>query len=73
MTWQWTQLPLTLIASMADNNEPDYKAVFLKAEEGQREERNLQRQAEEEQTWEREWNQQTTLEEFIQACHNLLS
>ena len=44
---------------MADNNEPDYKALFLKAEEERREER--------------ERNQQTTLEEFIRACHNLLS
>ena len=58
---------------MADNNEPDYKALFLKAEEEQREERNLQRQAEEGQRQERECNQQTTLEEFIRACHNLLS
>ena len=54
-----TQLPLTFIAPMADNNEPDYKALFLKAEEERREER--------------ERNQQTTLEEFIRACHNLLS
>ena len=73
MTWQWTQLPLTFIAPMADNNEPDYKALFLKAEEERREERNLRRQAEEEQTRERERNRQTTLEEFIRACHNLLS
>ena len=58
---------------MADNNEPDYKALFLKAEEERREERNLRRQAEEEQTRERERNRQTTLEEFIRACHNLLS
>ena len=58
---------------MADNNELDYKALFLKAEEEQREERNLWRQAEEGQRQEREHNQQTTLEEFIHTCHNLLS
>ena len=56
MTWQWTQLPLALIALMADNNEPDYKALFLKAEEEWREERNLRRQAEEGQRQERECN-----------------
>ena len=44
---------------MASNDEPDYKALFLKAEE--------------EREQERERNRQTTLEEFIRACHNLLS
>ena len=56
MIWQWTQLPLTLIAPIADNNKPDYKALFLKAKKEQKEERNLQRQAEEEQRQEREYN-----------------
>ena len=65
---------------MASNDEPDYKALFLKAEkereqevELRRQERELRRQAEEAQRQERELNQQTTLEEFIRACHNLLS
>ena len=72
---------------MASNDEPDYKALFLKAEkereqevelrrqerELRRQERELRRQAEKAQRQERELNQQTTLEEFIRACHNLLS
>ncbi|EKV11283.1 hypothetical protein PDIG_51190 [Penicillium digitatum PHI26] len=65
----------------------DYKALFLKAEEERRQEKTLREQAEEERRQEKtlrekaeeerkqeqERNRQTTFEEFIQCCHNLLS
>ncbi|KAK9245763.1 hypothetical protein V1506DRAFT_521583 [Lipomyces tetrasporus] len=58
---------------MAGDSSPDYKALFLRAEEELRQaedrlnqERVLRRQAEER-------NRRTTFEEFIRACHNLLS
>lgn len=65
---------------MADNGYPDYKSLFLQAEERlkQEEERRKQeeerrKQAEEEGRRERERNRQTTLDEFICHCHDLLS
>ncbi|KAK9263142.1 hypothetical protein V1519DRAFT_441083 [Lipomyces tetrasporus] len=55
---------------MAGDSSPDYKALFLRAEEEWNQERELLRQAEERLNQERE---RTTFEEFIRACHNLLS
>ncbi|KAF4251477.1 hypothetical protein CNMCM8980_006750 [Aspergillus fumigatiaffinis] len=50
---------------MTEGSTPDYKALYLKAEEGRK-------QAEERVRQERERNRPTTLREFIQHCHNLL-
>jgi hypothetical protein len=50
---------------MSEGSTPDYKALYLKAEEGRK-------QAEERVRQERERNRPTTLREFIQHCHNLL-
>lgn len=51
----------------------DYKALFLRAEEERRHEAELRRQAEQGERQERERNRQTTFEEFIRHCHDLLS
>ena len=65
----------------------DYKALFLRAEEERRHEAELRRheaelrrheamlrrQAEQRERQERERNRQTTFEEFIRHCHDLLS
>ncbi|KAI2863713.1 hypothetical protein CBS76997_10874 [Aspergillus niger] len=64
---------------MSGNTSPDYKALFLKAEEErkraeerQRKEAELRRQAEEREGQQRERNRPTTFPEFIQHCHDLL-
>ncbi|CBF79035.1 protein breB [Aspergillus nidulans FGSC A4] len=71
---------------MSGSSSPDYKALFLKAEderkqaeerqrqaeERQRQAEERQRQAEERERQERERNRPTTFEEFIRHCHNLL-
>lgn len=73
-------------ATMSGSSSPDYKALFLKAEEErkqaeeerkQAEERERlaeerQRQAEERERQERERNRPTTFPEFIRNCHDLL-
>ncbi|QQK43402.1 putative mitochondrial chaperone BCS1-B [Penicillium digitatum] len=51
----------------------DCKALFLKAEEERRQEKTLRDKAEEERKQEQERNRQTTFEESIQHCHDLLS
>jgi hypothetical protein len=58
-------LPLSL-KSMADPSSPDYKALYLQAEERRRQAEERRRQAEER-------NQPTTFAELIQHCHVLLS
>ena len=64
----------TLFSSSKMMADPtDYKALFLRAEEERRHEAELRRQAEQRERQERERNQQTTFEEFIQHCHDLLS
>ncbi|KAH8434442.1 uncharacterized protein LDX57_012089 [Aspergillus melleus] len=50
---------------MSGSSSPDYKALFLKAEEERKREAELRRQAEER-------NRPTTFPEFIQHCHDLL-
>ncbi|KAL4940881.1 hypothetical protein BDV06DRAFT_213142 [Aspergillus oleicola] len=71
---------------MSESSSPDYKVLFLKAEEErkqaeqqQRQEAELrreaeehQKQAEERERQEREHNQPTTFGEFIKYCHDLL-
>ena len=51
----------------------DYKALYLKTEEERKQEAELRRRAEQRERQERERNRQTTFEEFIRHCHNLLS
>ncbi|EGD95585.1 hypothetical protein TESG_03058 [Trichophyton tonsurans CBS 112818] len=65
---------------MDSDNALDYKALFLRAEEQRRQAEERARQAEEQQrqaderaTRAEERNQRTSFEEFIRACHNLLS
>lgn len=65
--------------TMSGNSPPDYKALFLKAdeerkraEERQRLAEERQRLAEERERQERERNRPTTFPEFIQHCHDLL-
>ncbi|KAL2859765.1 uncharacterized protein BJX67DRAFT_376054 [Aspergillus lucknowensis] len=50
---------------MSGSCSPDYKALFLKAEEERKREAELRRQAEER-------NRPTTFPEFIRHCHDLL-
>ncbi|GFF96253.1 hypothetical protein IFM53868_08444 [Aspergillus udagawae] len=64
---------------MSGKSSPDYKALFLKAEEGRkqeaelrRQEAELRRQAEEREKQQRERNRPTTFPEFIRHCHDLL-
>ncbi|RDH26329.1 hypothetical protein BDQ94DRAFT_178272 [Aspergillus welwitschiae] len=57
---------------MSGNNSPDYKALFLKAEEERKQEAALRRPAEEQARQERERNRPTTFSEFIRHCHDLL-
>jgi hypothetical protein len=57
---------------MSGSSSPDYKALFLKAEEERKKAEERQRQAEERERQERERNRPTTLEEFIGHCHDLL-
>lgn len=56
--------PLFAVA-MSGSGSPDYKALFLKAEEERKREAELRRQAEER-------NRPTTFPEFIRHCHDLL-
>lgn len=57
---------------MSGNSSPDYKALFLKAEEERKQEAELRRQAEEREKQERERNRPTTFKEFIRHCHDLI-
>ncbi|CAG8905124.1 unnamed protein product [Penicillium nalgiovense] len=64
---------------MSGSSSPDYKALFLKAEEERKraeEERKRaeerERQAEERERQQRERNRPTTFPEFIRLCHDLL-
>lgn len=64
---------------MSRPSSPDYKALFLKAdeerkqaEERQRQAEERQRHAEERERQERERNRSTTFGEFIRHCHDLL-
>ncbi|KAL6238236.1 hypothetical protein BDW75DRAFT_228063 [Aspergillus navahoensis] len=57
---------------MSRNSSPDFKALFLKAEEERKHEAELRRQAEERERQQRERNRPTTFPEFIQHCHDLL-
>ncbi|KAL4860874.1 hypothetical protein BDV12DRAFT_86521 [Aspergillus spectabilis] len=65
---------------MADNSTPDYKSLFLQAEERrkqaeerQRQAEERQRQAEERQRQAEERNRKTTFMELMRYSHNLLS
>ncbi|KAL4780135.1 hypothetical protein BJX76DRAFT_351242 [Aspergillus varians] len=57
---------------MSGSSSPDYKALFLKAEEERKQAEERQRQAEERERQERERNRPTTFGEFIRHCHDLL-
>ncbi|KAL3466427.1 hypothetical protein BJX64DRAFT_14350 [Aspergillus heterothallicus] len=57
---------------MSGSNSPDYRALFLKAEEERKQEAELRRQAEERERQQRERNRPTTFPEFIRYCHDLL-
>lgn len=57
---------------MSESSSPDYKALFLKAEEERKQAEERQRQAEERERQERERNRPTTFGEFIKHCHDLL-
>jgi acyl-[acyl carrier protein]--UDP-N-acetylglucosamine O-acyltransferase len=50
----------------SSTRSPDYKALFLKEAELRKQEEERRKQAERR-------NQLTTFEEFIRACHTLLS
>ncbi|KAI3128006.1 hypothetical protein CBS147325_9926 [Penicillium roqueforti] len=65
---------------MADNNSPDYKALFLQAEKRRKEAEERQKQAEDEGRQEKERREQaeertrpTTFVEFLRHSHDLLS
>ncbi|KAI3180283.1 hypothetical protein DTO046C5_1519 [Penicillium roqueforti] len=65
---------------MADNNSPDYKALFLQAEKRHKEAEERQKQAEDEGRREKRRREQaeertrpTTFVEFLRHSHNLLS
>ncbi|CAG8325322.1 unnamed protein product [Penicillium salamii] len=65
---------------MADNNSPDYKALFLQAEKRRKEAEERQKQAEDEGRREKRRREQaeertrpTTFVEFLRHSHNLLS
>ncbi|PWY82241.1 hypothetical protein BO70DRAFT_336669 [Aspergillus heteromorphus CBS 117.55] len=72
---------------MADNNSPDYKALFLQAEQRRKQEEERRKQAEERQKQAEDEGRQeierreqlqelsrpTTFEEFLRHSHNLLS
>ncbi|KAJ6171281.1 hypothetical protein N7470_000348 [Penicillium chermesinum] len=58
---------------MADNSSPDYKSLFLQAEEGRKQAEERRKQAEDEGRLLRERSRRTTFAEFIHTCHNLLS
>ncbi|KAL4925722.1 uncharacterized protein BDV17DRAFT_271186 [Aspergillus undulatus] len=57
---------------MSGNSSPDYKALFLEAEEKRKQAEERQRQAEERERQERERNRPTTFGEFILYSHDLL-
>ncbi|QSS50346.1 hypothetical protein I7I53_11001 [Histoplasma capsulatum var. duboisii H88] len=58
---------------MTDDGSLDYKALFHAAEEGRRRAEELRGEAEDQARQERARNQPTTLWEFMNACHDLLS
>ncbi|KAK9481486.1 hypothetical protein V1527DRAFT_504039 [Lipomyces starkeyi] len=58
---------------MAGDSSPNYKAIFLRAEEERNQERELRRQAEDREKQAEDRNRLTTFDEFIRACHKLLS
>ncbi|CAG8107674.1 unnamed protein product [Penicillium nalgiovense] len=58
---------------MADHSSPNYKDLYLKAEEGRKQEAEWRLQAEEREKQAEERTRQTTFTELIQYCHVLLS
>jgi hypothetical protein len=58
---------------MAHNSSPDYKALFFKADEGRKQEKERREQAEKREEQQRQLNQGTTFGEFIRHCHDLFS
>ncbi|KAJ5657786.1 uncharacterized protein N7484_001435 [Penicillium longicatenatum] len=65
---------------MADNSSPDYKGLFLQAEERRKQEEERRKQAEERERQEAEGrrqaeerNQQTSFTELLKYCHEVLS
>lgn len=58
---------------MTSSSSPDYKALFLRAEDERRREAELRKQAEEERDQGRERTRRTTFGELIRLCHNLFS
>ncbi|KAJ5882272.1 uncharacterized protein N7529_000944 [Penicillium soppii] len=65
---------------MADHSSPNYKDLYLRAEEarkqeaeGRRQEAERRRQEAERRRQAEERNQQTSFTELLQNCHDLLS
>ncbi|KAB8079758.1 hypothetical protein BDV29DRAFT_187078 [Aspergillus leporis] len=58
---------------MASGSSPDYKALYLRAEEDKRKAEENQKKAEEEQDQGRERTRQTTFLELLRLCHTLFS
>ncbi|GLA56090.1 hypothetical protein AnigIFM63604_004386 [Aspergillus niger] len=58
---------------MENSNTPDYKALYLRAEEERQRESELRKQAEQERDQEREQTRRTTFAELIRYCHNYTS
>ena len=65
---------------MADHSSPDYKDLYLRAEEGRKQAEEKRKQAEDREKQEAEGrrqaeqrNQRTTFTELLQHCHGLLS
>ncbi|KAK9358014.1 hypothetical protein V1504DRAFT_365678, partial [Lipomyces starkeyi] len=61
------------IVLMAEDSLPDYKALWIQEIELRRQADEARRQADEARRHVEEGTRRTTFEEFIRACHNLLS
>ncbi|EKV04274.1 Protein kinase-like domain [Penicillium digitatum] len=58
---------------MADHSSPDYKDLYLKAKEREKQAKECEKQADEREKQADERTRKTTLTELIQHCHVLLS
>lgn len=58
---------------MADHSTPNYKELYLQAEERRKQAEEREKQEAERRRQAEERNQQTSFTEFLQHCHDLLS
>ncbi|KAJ5588790.1 hypothetical protein N7537_011468 [Penicillium hordei] len=58
---------------MADHSSPNYKDLYLRAEEGRKQAEEREKQEAERRRQAEERNQQTSFTELLQNCHDLLS